>query len=486
MSEGASSLSYAVRPAVLGKYLGQLGLMLALLTAVPLLSSLLFGEYAFTHRYLIVIVLLLLIAVPLSRLPTPDHVQTNEALAIAALAFALSPVLMVYPMMGAGLSPLDALFEAVSAITTTGLSTLPAVEGMPHTFLFARAWMQWYGGLGIVVLSLALLMGHHITARQLSESIGSDNLATTARTHARRMLIVYLVMTLAGVMLLWPLIGNGELALDFMLSAVSTGGFAPLNLSLAGLGSEPGHAVILLFSLAGALPLLLYFRLWKGEWRAVAQDVELRALLAVCLIVSGILALLLHAHGDLGWGQSAWHGLMLGISAQTTTGFSTLDVGRLSEVAQGVVIASMCIGGGVGSTAGGFKVLRLLILLRLLQVTLQRSALPSHAVAEPKLGGRVLDHDDLLQAMFIMLLFALVILLSWLVFLHFDYNPLQALFEVVSATATVGLSSGITGPELPATLKLLLCADMLLGRIEIVALLVVLYPPTWLGRRKES
>ncbi|HXH72973.1 MAG TPA: potassium transporter TrkG [Mariprofundaceae bacterium] len=486
MTEGASSLTYAVRPAVLGKYLGQLGLMLALLTVVPFVASLIFGEYAFSHRYLAVIAVLLLVAVPLSRLPTPERVQLNEALVITALAFAIAPLLMIYPMMGAGLTAMDALFEAVSAVTTTGLSTLTSVEGMPHTFLFARAWMQWYGGLGIVVLSIALLMGHHITARQLSESVGSDNLATTARTHARRMLIVYLGLTLFGIVLLWLLIDNGELALDFILSAVSTGGFAPLDRSLAGLDSEGGHAVVTLFSLAGALPLVLYYRLWNRDWRAVATDLELRALVAACLFFALILTLLFHTMHGFGWAQSIRHGLLLGISAQTTTGFSTLDISGLGNMFLGVLIAAMAVGGGIGSTAGGFKILRLLILLRLLQMVLRRSSMPSHAVIEPKLGGRVLEDDDIVQALFIILLFALVVFFSWLLFLYFGYAPLRALFEVVSATGTVGLSTGISGPALPSPLKLLLCADMLLGRIDIVALLVVLYPPTWIGRRVEA
>lgn len=486
MTGGADSLTYAVRPAVLGKYLGQLGLMLALLTTVPLIASLVFGEYGFSHRYLAVIAVLLLVALPLSRLPTPERVQLNEALTITALAFAIAPLLMIYPMMGAGLTAMDALFEAVSAVTTTGLSTLASVEGMPHTFLFARAWMQWYGGLGIVVLSVALLMGHHITTRQLSESVGSDNLATTARTHARRMLIVYLVLTVAGVALLWLLIDNGELALDFILAAVSTGGFAPLDQSLAGIDSLAGRAIILLFSLAGAIPLVLYYRLWNRDWRSVATDVELRALVIACALFALILTLLFHSLQGFDWAEAIHHGVLLGISAQTTTGFSTLHIGELGGVFQGVLIAAMAIGGGIGSTAGGFKILRLLILLRLLQLVLRRSSMPSHAVVEPKLGGRILEDDDIVQALFIILLFGLVVIFSWLLFLYFGYAPLQALFEVVSATGTVGLSTGITAPELPSPLKLLLCADMLLGRIEIVALLVVLYPPTWIGRRVEA
>ena len=154
-----------MRLTVVAKYLGQLALMLAILTLAPLTASIVFGEYALTWRYALVIVILSLAAMPSWRIAAPTDLQTNEALTIVVLAFLLAPLLMTYPIMGAGLPFIDAWFEAVSAITTTGLSTVSTFEGLPRTFLFTRAWIQWYGGLGIVVLSIALLMGHRIAIK---------------------------------------------------------------------------------------------------------------------------------------------------------------------------------------------------------------------------------------------------------------------------------------------------------------------------------
>ena len=144
---------------------------------------------------------------------------------------------------------------------------------------------------------------------------------------------------------------------------------------------------------------------------------------------------------------------------------------------------SMFIGGGIGSTTGGIKILRLLILLRLFQILLQRTTISSHAVSEARLGGKLLESDDIQRALLLIFLFLLVILFSWFAFLMFGYPAMDALFEVVSAIGTVGLSTGITGEDLPQVLKALLCIDMLVGRVEIVALLVVLYPATWFGKR---
>jgi trk system potassium uptake protein TrkH len=133
----------------------------------------------------------------------------------------------------------------------------------------------------------------------------------------------------------------------------------------------------------------------------------------------------------------------------------------------------------VGSTAGGIKLLRLLIFIRLLQLALWRAQLPPHAVAAPMLGGRTLETAQIEHALMLILLYVLLILVSWLPFLAAGYPPLDALFEVVSATATVGLSAGITGPDLETGLKLVLGLDMLAGRVEILALVVLLYGGSW-------
>jgi trk system potassium uptake protein TrkH len=149
------------------------------------------------------------------------------------------------------------------------------------------------------------------------------------------------------------------------------------------------------------------------------------------------------------------------------------------------MILSMLVGGSVGSSAGGFKLLRLLIFLRMLQIFISRAAMPPHAVSSTLLAGQKLDDDDIQRALQLILLFIAVVFLSWLPFVALGYDPLDALFEVVSACGTVGLSTGITRPELEPALKAILCFDMLAGRLEIIALLVVLYPRNWIGRREE-
>ncbi len=144
----------------------------------------------------------------------------------------------------------------------------------------------------------------------------------------------------------------------------------------------------------------------------------------------------------------------------------------------------MAVGGGSGSTAGGIKLLRLLVVLRLLQFFVRRTAMPPHAAAQPRLGGQPLDAEEVQRVALVVVLFGVAAGLSWLAMLIYGYPPLDALFEVVSALGTVGLSTGIASPDLATPLKLVLCADMLLGRLELLALLVLLYPRTWFGKRR--
>jgi trk system potassium uptake protein TrkH len=198
-----------------------------------------------------------------------------------------------------------------------------------------------------------------------------------------------------------------------------------------------------------------------------------------------LLVLILHIDNGMGWADALHHGVLLGASAQTTAGFSTLTVEELGASAKLLLILAMLGGGSVGSTAGGIKLLRLLILAKLIVFILRRTTMPRHAVAGARLAGRNLDDDEIQGALVVILLFVLTVVISWMIMVASGQDVLDALFEVVSAVGTVGLSTGIVSHDLATGLKLMLCLDMLLGRLEIVALLVLLYPPTWLGRRIE-
>ena len=486
MGKQATELRYAVRFRVILKYFGQLCLVLAALTSVPLLMSLLFGETHIGLRYGVVTGGLAALGASLARLRAPARVQANEGLVLVALIFLSTPLVMAYPLMGDGLSFPDAFFEAVSAVTTTGLSTQATLAGAPSAFLFGRAWMQWYGGLGIVALSLALVVQPGQLAKGLAvNEAEAEDLPGGTKAHAKRILNVYGMLTvigIAGSLLVGLGLFEGVL---YTFAALSTGGFAPHDGGLATL-DWPAQVWITLLGLAGAIPLTLYYQAFRQKNHAAVGLLQLAAVLIAAVAVALALGSSMLLRGGLTWVQVLHDAPLLAFSAQTTTGFSVIPCVQLAPDSKLVLIFSMIVGGGVGSTAGGFKLLRLLIAASVLRMIIVRTCLPRHAVLEPQLAGRRLQADDIQQALLLIFLFLAVVAVSWWQFVAAGYDPLDALFEVVSATGTVGLSVGITSASLPAHLKGVLCADMLLGRLEIIAWLVVLFPGTWFGRRMEA
>lgn len=479
--------AYAVRKNVILKYTSQLALMLALLTLAPIGASLVFAEYPLTLRYALIELFLLSYGLTLLRLPAPAHIQVNEALSVIGLTFIFFPFLMSFPMMRDGLSFLDALFEATSGITTTGLTTLTCLEDKTRTFLFTRSWMQWYGGLGFVILSVALLMRHSIASKRLIEpEPTAENLMVTTQTHARHVLYVYILLTLVALFVVWLLTGDGFVAITHTLSAVSTGGFSIYNNNVSHIDSPIGQYGIMFFCLAGAISLPLYYRIFHNGWKKAIFDIELRTLIICGCAVSSILIFFAVNSGTMPWKKALIYLPFLGFSAQTTTGFSNMELTSVDPASKLTLIFSMISGGSIGSTAGGIKMLRMLILFRIIQFAIKRTAVPHHAVIFPKLTGKRLESEDIIRSLLLIILFVILILASWLPFVLYGYNPLDALFEVVSAAGTVGLSTGITRNDLEPVLKGILCFDMLAGRLEILALLVALYPGTWFGKRGES
>ena len=451
MAKQATELRCAVRFGVVFKYFGQLCLVLAALTLVPLVASLVFGETPISLRYSVVIGGLAALGSGLDRLRAPARVQANEGMVLVALMFLFTPLVMSYPMMGSGLGFTDALFEAISGLTTTGLSTKATLVGAPQSFLFARAWMQWYGGLGFVVLSLALILQPGLVAKGLAVTEAeNDDLVGGTRVHARQALIVYSVLTALGI------IGSLSVGIGFFdallytFAAVSTGGFAPQDGSLATFDG-PAQVWIILLCLAGAIPLAFYYRILKEKRRVAVDFLQLRAVVIASLVVSLAVGAAMRLNAGMPWPQVLHHAPLLAFSAQTTAGFSSMPCGQLDAGSQLVLIFSMLVGGSAGSTAGGFKLLRLLIAASLIRLILLRTCLPKHAVIGPRLAGRRLQDDEIHAALLLIVLFVAVVALSWLPFVVMGYEPLDSMFEVVSATGTVGLSVGLTNATLPPT-----------------------------------
>jgi len=480
-------LAYAVRGETVLKYLGELLIGVAVMAAVPALAALTLNAIAFAIRCGFVSAAVLGIALLLRRRPGAPDLQVNEALVVTALTFLVGAGVMVWPLMADGLAVWDAVFESVSALTTTGLTTIGDIEARSPAFLFTRAWMQWYGGLVIVVLAVTLVIQPGPATKRLVDYEASQSeFVGSARARVRLALVVYLSLLVAGAFLLWLFGLDAFDAILHSLASVSTGGFSSRNDSIAGFGNLAVQITVIGLALCAAVSLSLYPRRLLHGWSRLAHDPDVRALVVVGFIVTAALAATLMIADGRTAGESLRQAPLLAFSAQTTSGFEAARVADLSPASKAVLMVSMFIGGDLGSTAGGIKIVRFLLVLHLVKLVLQQTCLPRHAVVSAGMRGQELRPRELIAMLAVVILFVLVIALSWLPFLLLGHDPLDSLFEVVSAVGTVGLSSGIVGSGLPVSLKALLCFDMFMGRLEIVALLVLFYPRTWFGRRATT
>ncbi len=287
-------LQYAVRLPILFKYFGQLCIALAALTVVPLAVSLFFGDFSVSIRYTVALGCTLVVGLLCSRLKTSEQMQNNEAMAITALIFLFSPLVMTWPVMASGLSFTDALFETISAVTTTGLSTVVTLTDKSQTFLFSRAWMQWVGGLGIVVLSMAILIQPGLAAKRLdiADSFDDDIIGGT-RAIARKTFIIYSLLTIAGILLLILLGVDWFVSVLYVLAAVSTGGFSPHDASLQGLHNGYASGVVIALSMAGAVSFIVYYRLFHKDWHDVFFDRQVQAFLIGGVFITAVLSCIL-------------------------------------------------------------------------------------------------------------------------------------------------------------------------------------------------
>ena len=345
----------------------------------------------------------------------------------------------------------------------------------------ARAWIQWCGGLVIATAVLALLLPSGMPAQKLGQAgIDQGDRIASTRRQAQQLLAVYLGLTVVMTALAVLVIPDWREAVALILAAVSTGGFAPRSDSLASYGAM-GQGIVVLAGVLGAVSLLTYVLILQGKPRDAWRLGSVRRVLLALLTVGTLYAIMLYIGGlrDI----SDIYGAILNvILALTTAGFSTGPLPPAGAALLVLVIA-MAAGGDIGSTAGGLKLLRLGIVLRAILHDGQKQRLPAGALAPLRHAGEPVEADTLTAILALVGIYLIAMAVLWLHMLGHGHPALPALFEVVSALSTAGLSTGIVGADLSDDLKLSLGFGMWLGRLEFFAVLLLLAPRTWMSRR---
>ena len=404
---------------------------------------------------------------------TPYH----AAVALALTWLALS-MLSAIPFIAHGLPWLDALFESFSAWTDTGLTMIPQPETLSRALGFFRVLMQWVSGLGVVMFMLSLRGPTPRAAHSLFQAEGrfedfTPNLWEVGRT----IVLIYLGYTVAGAILLWIMGVPPFDALAHAITSLSTGGFSTNSVGVGGYGAWPSLVAMVLM-LCGGISFGSHQALLSGDLRKFARNPEIRALF---VIIVGALSLILLQQAlvfGLGWTQMRpLENAFYVVTAITSCGAGTTPaLGQMPEMVHFTLLFLMISGAVYGSTTGGLKLWRVIILKQIIGREVKRPFFPPDTVMPLRMGSHLITESLALQVAAYVVLYLTVGVMGSLAFKAFGYSALESLFIVFSAQGTVGLNiiPDAAYYGMPAGLKLLLVFHMLIGRVEILPIFYLL------------
>ena len=479
--------------AIVFRLLGYVLMIEGALLLLPAAASLVYGEWMVLGVFLLTAAVSAGIGYALHTIkPRSKVFYMREGFAATSLCWVFISVMGAVPFVLTGCipNPVDALFETVSGFTTTGASILPAVEGLPNGILFWRSFTHWVGGMGVLVFVMAILpMGgdghgmHMLRAEMPGPAVGK--LVSRMSDTAKILYGIYLVMTVIEIVLL--LAGGMPLfdACIHSFGSAGTGGFSSRNLSVGAYNNPYFEIVIGIFMLLFGINFNLYYFLLVRRFRDVFRSEELWAyVLIVATAVAAITLDIVHMYESVG--TSLRHAFFQVSSIITTTGYATVDFNTWPTFSKAILVALMFIGGCAGSTAGGIKVARVVILQKV-SVSEMRRMLHPNAVPAIQFEGKPLNERSIRGVHLFLAVYLMVFVASCLL-VSLEQLDLVTTFTAVAACINnVGPGLEIVGPmgnfsSFSPWSKLLLSFDMLVGRLEIFPMLLLFAPSIWKRR----
>ncbi|QFU84216.1 TrkH family potassium uptake protein [Natronorubrum aibiense] len=384
--------------------------------------------------------------------------------------------------------PLNGTFESISGFTSTGLTMATVEEELPRSLHWWRSFIEWIGGVGVIVLTVAILARPGSGSLTLYESEArSEKIHPSVVSTVTEIWKIYLGITLSAILLfvvagmpLWD-------AINHAMTAISTGGFSVHADSIGHYGSPLIEYAVIPVMVAGSIAFPIHYLILKGEVRNFYADIQTRWVFIWFTAGTIILTALLSANGQYDTLEETFRiSLFQFVSATSNAGFGTTTIGGGTEQVWTtgttlLLCLGMLTGAAAGSTVGGLKLIRVLILLKGTVWQIKSVFVPNSAVRHLQLGKRMLNQDQLereyTEAAVVFILWILFLMIGVAVFL-WTVSPAYPLeyiiFEVMSAQSTVGLDAGITGPNMPDAAKVVLILNMWVGRLEIIPVAVLL------------
>ncbi|HEX7080140.1 MAG TPA: TrkH family potassium uptake protein [Gammaproteobacteria bacterium] len=456
----------------------------------PLAVSLYYSDGEATHfsiTFAIAAIVGVALWLPLHRHPTT--IRTRDGFAIVAFMWTAISVLGSVPfLLALDISFADAMFESVSGYTTTGATVLVGLDELPRSMLLYRQELQWLGGIGVIVLSVALLPMLGIGGMQLYRAevpgpFKDERMTPRVARTARRLSELYLGFTVACALCYW--LAGMDLfdAIGHGMATVATGGYSTHDASIAYYDSLLIEAIAIVFMMIGGINFSVHFLAWRAlRLRLYGQDTQTRAFVLIVAALSLFVAAVLYVTGTY---DSVLEALRYGtfqvVSVITTTGFATANIAIWPLALPVLLIFSSFIGGSAGSTSGGLKVIRVVILVKQAGVHLQRLIHP-RSLYPVRIDGRIVS-DSIIDGIWgFFTVYVAVFALLMVVLMLDGVDQVTAFGAVSTSLNNLGPGLGdvaITFQTLSDHSTLLMAFSMLLGRLEIFTFLVLLTPAFW-------
>ena len=454
---------------------------------LPAACAIIYGDSGFMAFSLSILICLLL-GVPLTfQAPKNKTMYAREGFVTVALSWIVLSIFGAFPFIISGAIPsfFDALFETVSGFTTTGASILTNVEALPKSLLFWRSFTHWLGGMGVLVflVSILPLSGGHNVHLIRAESTGPSvsKLVPKVKRTAGILYTIYLVMTVIQIIFL--LCGKMSLfdAVTTAFGTAGTGGFGIKNDSMASY-SPYIQNVVTVFMILFGVNFSLYYLLLCGKVKAVLKSEEFRAYFGIIFFAIAVICFnCRHLFGSIG--ELIRHSAFQVGSIITTTGFMTSDFDQWPELSKAVIVLLMLTGACAGSTGGGIKISRILVLLKSIVKEVRVSSRPG-LTKKITMDGRLVEHETI-RSINVFIVSYLVILVTSVFLISVDnFDFTTNVTAVISALSNIGPGLSAVGPTqnfsmYSAFSKVILSVNMLIGRLEIFPILILFTPYTW-------
>lgn len=476
-------MNYGIVLRVLGDIL-----MVESLLMIPSLLIAVYSGGNDIKAFIITIILTATVGFFMGRKKHGKLINASDGLAIVAFGWILASIFGALPLFLSGATNfLDAIFETVSGFTTTGATVISNVEALPQGILFWRSFTHWIGGMGILVFTIALIPALGIGGFQIfkAESPGpvAGKIAPRIKDTAKILYAIYFGMTILEIIMLK--IGGMTLfdSMVYTFGTVGTGGFAPKNNSVAFYNSTYIHLVIGTFMIMAGVNFTIYYSILKKKFKDAFLDEELR--LYISIIVIAVLAIAANLYftnyGKLG--LTLRDSYFQVSSVMTTTGYTTADFDLWPSFSKGILLLLMFIGASAGSTAGGLKVIRVLIMFKLIRREISKIFHP-RAVIPIKSNDRIVHNDTVASISSFVSLYFIIFVVSTLLVTLEGINLESAASSVVATLSNIGPGLGFVGPtqnfaEFHNPTKVLFTFLMLLGRLELFTIIALLTPKNW-------